>query len=209
MESFRELPGYGGRFLVGDAGTVKTTPYIDKAGRKRKGRTITPRRNRGGHLMVRLCYEGSVFTTCAHRLLLTAWDRPPRPGEEACHRNDIADDNRPENLYWGTHTDNMRDAVRNGGDYNTKKTHCKHGHPLSGDNLYVPPGRPTWRMCRTCTKRLQDEKYQREHPGAWRKGGAYCRRGHEFTPENTYINPRGNRNCRTCMRMREERYRTH
>jgi hypothetical protein len=31
-------------------------------------------------------------------------------------------------------------------------THCKHGHPLSGDNLYLPPGR--WqRQCWTCIKR--------------------------------------------------------
>jgi len=30
----------------------------------------------------------------------------------------------------------------------------------------------------------------------------HCKRGHEFTPENTYINPRnGARWCRPCMRM--------
>jgi hypothetical protein len=26
----------------------------------------------------------------------------------------------------------------------------------------------------------------------------HCSRGHEFTPESTYVNPRGMRNCRTC-----------
>jgi hypothetical protein len=34
-------------------------------------------------------------------------------------------------------------------------THCKHGHPLSGDNLYVAPGR-TERKCLTCVKRRYD-----------------------------------------------------
>ena len=29
-----------------------------------------------------------------------------------------------------------------------------------------------------------------------------CRRGHDFTPENTYVQPKsGGRACRTCMRM--------
>lgn len=30
----------------------------------------------------------------------------------------------------------------------------------------------------------------------------HCKRGHEFTPENTYINPSNkSRNCRTCDRL--------
>jgi HNH endonuclease len=34
---------------------------------------------------------------------------------------------------------------------NSAKTHCKHGHPLSGDNLYVWNGsRGRIRACRTC-----------------------------------------------------------
>jgi hypothetical protein len=34
-------------------------------------------------------------------------------------------------------------------------THCKHGHPLSGDNLYIAPGR-TERKCLACVKRRYD-----------------------------------------------------
>lgn len=34
---------------------------------------------------------------------------------------------------------------------NAAKTHCKHGHPLSGDNVYTPPGDPLKRACRACT----------------------------------------------------------
>lgn len=30
----------------------------------------------------------------------------------------------------------------------------------------------------------------------------HCRRGHEFTPENTYLDKRGSRNCLACRRLR-------
>ena len=32
---------------------------------------------------------------------------------------------------------------------NARKTHCEHGHPLSGDNLYMQPS-TGFRYCRTC-----------------------------------------------------------
>ena len=35
------------------------------------------------------------------------------------------------------------------------------------------------------------------------KAGNICRSGHPFTPENTYINPKGVRYCRMCARLRQ------
>lgn len=35
----------------------------------------------------------------------------------------------------------------------------------------------------------------------------HCKRGHEFTPENTYLNSRGGRVCRECQRHHAEAYR--
>lgn len=34
-----------------------------------------------------------------------------------------------------------------------------------------------------------------------------CRRGHEYTPENTYLNQSGHRVCRTCMQSHQRRWR--
>src|SRR5437667_5281345 len=60
----------------------------------------------------------------------------------------------PEHLYIGDYVDNMRDAKilgHTGGGLaktNKEKTHCLNGHPLSGDNLYIP--RDGRRRCRAC-----------------------------------------------------------
>lgn len=34
-----------------------------------------------------------------------------------------------------------------------------------------------------------------------------CAKGHEYTPENTYITPRGEKQCRICLRAATERHR--
>jgi hypothetical protein len=36
--------------------------------------------------------------------------------------------------------------------------------------------------------------------------GNVCINGHEYTPDNTYVNPRGGRQCRICMRDYAKRY---
>lgn len=64
-----------------------------------------------------------------HRLLLMTFVRMPKKGECALHKNDIPDDNRLENLYWGTRQQNASDSIRNG----TFKTN----HPGYGENNVV------------------------------------------------------------------------
>lgn len=50
----------------------------------------------------------------------------PLDKDVCAHRNDIKDDDRPENLYWATDSENKRDAVQNGlmmPPYNRGETH--------------------------------------------------------------------------------------
>ncbi len=61
----------------------------------------------------------------------------------------------PEHLTVVSKEENLRLTVARGRLANQRKTSCKRGHPLSGDNLYVyNDGR---RMCRTCHRRLMME----------------------------------------------------
>ena len=47
--------------------------------------------------------------------ICTAIHGPKPPDKDVCaHKNDIRDDDRPENLYWATHSENAKDRVANG-----------------------------------------------------------------------------------------------
>lgn len=64
----------------------------------------------------------------------------------------------PDHLSLGTVKDNVDDMAAKGRDRgplaeNRRKTHCKHGHPLSGGNLYVNPRGQ--RQCITCRRAIQ------------------------------------------------------
>jgi len=52
-----------------------------------------------------------------------------------------------------------------------RKTHCKYGHPLSGENLYL--NKLGQRNCRRCRKRLFQE-WKKEHPDYWKKRENAC-----------------------------------
>lgn len=61
------------------------------------------------------------------------------------------------NPIWGAEAQRISDANGRGlkGARVRSFTHCKHGHLLSGDNLYLAPGRNE-RKCLTCVKRRYD-----------------------------------------------------
>lgn len=84
---------------------------------------------------------------------------------------------------------------------NAAKDDCPAGHS------YAEHGRVTYQGRRECT--LCVRKRQREAAAAKRleaRGGVeivrstdtHCRNGHEWTPETTYVDSKGVRNCKTC-----------
>lgn len=44
-----------------------------------------------------------------------------------------------------------------------------------------------------------------ESLSAQRGRQTHCKYGHEFTPENTYVRPGGHRDCRVCLRRRDQK----
>lgn len=75
---------------------------------------------------------GKFKTKTVHRLVLTAFDRPPKNGEECCHYDGNRKNNNFKNLRWGTKADNQKDRLRHG-------THLRgmNGNGAKLDQEYV------------------------------------------------------------------------
>lgn len=101
----------------------------------------------------------------AHRLFYTAFVGVIPPGMVVCHRCDNPACVRPDHLFAGSQSQNLQDSKAKGrfsnmarGAPNKAKTHCKYGHPFSGENLYIHPNGA--RRCVTC-RRLRDASLQK------------------------------------------------
>jgi hypothetical protein len=118
QEIWKPVVGHEGAYEVSNLGQVRSldrlVPHRRKTGtfmRKRKGQMLRPGRKACGHVSVAVGKGNSVSV---HVLVLEAFVGPRPDGQEACHQNDVPDDNRLENLSWGTRSKNLLDAVRNG-----------------------------------------------------------------------------------------------
>lgn len=89
---------------------------------------------------------------------------------------------------------------------NAHASHCVNGHALNETNTYDrPDGKRDCLDCKRERARVANAKRDRgPHNGV----KTHCKHGHEFTPENTYLND-GHRSCRACareyQRQRKER----
>ena len=84
--------------------------YINEEGEvfaARKTKTPTKMKShkvgKGGHHQVSLYKDGKKFSKYVHRLVAETFLSNPNDKPEVCHKNHNVDDNRLENLMWGTH----------------------------------------------------------------------------------------------------------
>lgn len=99
----------------------------------------------------------------AHRLSYTLFRGPIPEGKVVMHRCDNRPCVNPAHLETGSIADNNEDMFNKGRwkHYNDSKAECRHGHPLSGDNLYVKPNGD--RQCRACNKDAK-RRYEERRP---------------------------------------------
>jgi hypothetical protein len=86
-------------------------------------------------------------------------------GMDICHSCDVRHCVNPDHLWVGTRKQNMMDCVAKKRDKESRKTHCKHGHPFSGENLriYTYNNKPR-RYCVMCLrKKALNQYYKNEH----------------------------------------------
>lgn len=80
----------------------------------RRKKWLKPSINSSGYPHVTLCNETGKYDYHVHRLVLETFIGQPLPKQECRHLNGNPQDNRLENLRWGTHRENVNDAVKHG-----------------------------------------------------------------------------------------------
>lgn len=95
----------------------------------------------------------------AHRVAYAVFKGPVPSNLEVDHRCFTRCCVNPDHLTLATRSENMLRVVDAGRYVNVhmQKTHCKQGHPLSGDNLFIR--RNGRRACRECIRRWSRKHY--------------------------------------------------
>ena len=84
---------------------------VSSLGRVRIGSTIKePTPNKKGYLVVRIATD----VVYVHQMVCEAFHGPRPEGQEVLHRDDDKSNCRARNLRWGTRSENLIDASRNG-----------------------------------------------------------------------------------------------
>ena len=147
--------GFEGRYEISNDGQVKVLAGEGR-GRFNRDRILKVGRDGPGYKIAAL-YPGNGGKPTArrvHLLVLEAFVGPRPDGAFGRHLDDDRDNNTVQNLAWGDQSENTYDMVRNGNHNHARKTHCKSGHPLAGDNL-IQTARQ--RACRVCARRRNAE----------------------------------------------------
>lgn len=106
---YAEIPGFPG-YAAGKDGSIWSTRLVGKWTRSKSKAT----KHTSGYIMVGVRCDGRAVNIGAHRLVLMAFNGLDPDKPHVRHLNGIRDDNRLENLAWGTPKENSDDKLLHG-----------------------------------------------------------------------------------------------
>lgn len=157
--------GWEGLYEVSSLGRVrsfeKTIQTALGVPRTYPARIMKPSVNKRGYSRLTLHSDGQKKYVSLYRLVCEAFHGTAPEGKPwALHRDGNPKNNKADNLYWGSPTENALDRVRHGNNEKANATSCPKGHPYDGENIYWrPDGRG--RDCRTCRSQATKESKER------------------------------------------------
>ena len=166
IERWKPVNGHEGIYEASSHGRVRSLDrvvhHVNGYSRRMKGNilALTPH-PRTGHLTVGLSKNGKPSTHYVHQIVAFAFFGPRPDGMVVRHLDDDVNNNHISNLQFGTQSQNMHDAVRNGKNKHARKTHCKRGHELVPENVVTSKSNIGWRGCLSCNRA---QSYVRYHP---------------------------------------------
>lgn len=120
-EVWKDIPGYEGRYQVSDQGRVRSVDRLTSVNSGKDGRKSYTRKEKGkllvptGERYLGVCLGRYPTKQNVHNLVMLAFVGPCPEGQEVCHNNGNAFDNRLCNLRYDSRSENVRDQVRHRG----------------------------------------------------------------------------------------------
>jgi hypothetical protein len=152
MEEWRDVPGRPG-YLVSNEGRAAKLMHLTPTGK--------------GYIQYAVPNGvGGRHREYLHSWVMLAFVGPRPEGMWILHRNDIKNDNRLENLRYGTPSENMEDSYLNG--IRGNRPRCKFGHVLRHPNLTFNGKCRACKIARDkaarwqvpCTQPMRDDAYR-------------------------------------------------
>ncbi len=163
-ENWVAIKGYEGLYEVSDLGNVRSL-----ISNKLLKQSLTgPEEETWPRLKVRL-YKNKKGTQFKVHQLVARHFISHTDDRFVLHRNGDRMNNKVTNLYFGTSSDNTKDAITHGTNANKNKNDCPLGHALVGNNLVEAELKRRGgghRMCRSCTNAKKYVQYHSLEEGA-------------------------------------------
>lgn len=161
-ERWLPAPDWEDSYEVSNLGRVRSIARMVRG----KGNSLRPARatikvtrvGNTGYVYVSLRRNAERHMKTVHRLVARAFHGEPAAGLQVRHLDGNKENNRADNLAWGTATENAYDKVAHGAHHYAKRSACKHGHEFTPENTYYPPA--GGRYCKTCRRLADKRRYQ-------------------------------------------------